>query len=204
MYDEHFEAMLEELGIMYLPKQLDPGPGVLFPLRDYRDRLTHAKLHPFYDLVLPSGVSRYAFLGKKPVVGPNYFGQSDETLRAIARTQQVGLVEGYYDLLACRLILPGVPILSTGTKSINEAHVQYLRLLGVEDVHLMFDNDDPKPGSSMGAGEQAMHYIKAEWERQCPLRFHIHQVPQSDPAECLRSRQGALQLKRMMQGIFRS
>src|SRR6202041_1882975 len=121
-----------------------------------------------------AGVAKYGFLGKKDnVPGPHWFGNSDETLRNIARNRSVGLVEGYYDLLACRLMMPGAPILSTGTKTVNESHIQYLRMLGVKDIHLMFDNEAPKGDKDVGAGELSARYIKNENDGKHGQRFHV-------------------------------
>jgi hypothetical protein len=202
LYAGHFEGILEELGIYYIPETLPPGPGILFPQRDYHERLNHGKLNPYYDLVLSGGSAKYGFLGQKPDRGPSWFGDTDRTLTNIARFRSVVLVEGAYDLLACRLLFPDCPVLTTGTKSVNVSHIQYLRILGVKDVHLLFDQDPPKEGRTEGAGKQAMNIIKNTWGPLTGIKFHVRVCPEKDAAACLGNRRAAGDLKYRLEQIF--
>jgi hypothetical protein len=59
-----------------------------------------------------------------PLEGPSVsFGHIDDCIRAIGKYQAVCLVEDYFDLLACPLLYPGAPILSTETQSVNQLHI---------------------------------------------------------------------------------
>jgi hypothetical protein len=202
-YDTHFTQILEELGILYVPKQVDPGPCVLFPQPDYHSRLTHGKIYPFYELMLRSGAAKYGFLGKKDSIrGPVWLGNSDQVLQLIAKYRTVVLVEGPFDLLACRLLWPNAAVMSTGTKSINEAHVQYLRMLGVKTVYLLFDYETAKEGKSEGAGEVAMSIIRNTWGQKSGIRFEIANCPNDDPSMCLEDYYAAKKLRDVLIGIF--
>jgi len=197
--------LIEEMEIIYVPKQVDPGPCILFPLRDYHGNMNSGRIKPFYELLLKYGPVKYGYLGNSEVIsGPTWFGNSDETLRHIAKYRSVGLVEGYFDNLACRLMKPDAPILSTGLKTINEMHVHYLQMLGVKTVNLMFDDDPAKEGFMLGAGAQAMESIQKHWDGKCGIEFHIHKLPANDPSLCLESYEPAMRLRHLLQGMFRA
>lgn len=198
------EPVLRELNIFYVPKQMDPGPGVAFPIRDIHDNMTHGKFHPFYELLMKNRegqetVAKYAALGKKESMrGPAFFGNSDECLRNIGRTQSVALVEGPYDLLGCRVLVRDCPVLSTGTKSFSIEHIYYLRMLGAKTFYLMFDNEPAKGEKTMGAGNQAMDYLAFKWSKDTGLDFRPLLCPADDASTCLEHGETAVTLTNIL------
>ena len=187
LIEPHFDEVVRDLNIFYLPKQVDPGPGIVFPQRDIHGRFTYGKFRPFYDLVLKAGPAKYAFLGKKDAIqGPIWFGNTDRTLVNIGRSRMVILVEGFFDLLACRLLVPDLPVMSTGTKSVNDEHIAYLQMLGVERIYLMFDNEvSSKPTDAEGAGNKAMRIISHTYGKKTGIDFRTIECPQDDASLCL-------------------
>lgn len=203
LIESNFDEVLRDLNIFYLPKQVDPGPGIVFPQRDIYGRFTYGKFRPFYDLVLKAGPAKYAFLGKKDQIqGPIWFGNTDRTLLNIGKARFVILVEGFFDLLACRLLCPDLPILSTGTKSINDEHIYYLQMLGVERIYLMFDNETAsKEGEEEGAGNKAMRIISNLYSKKTNIDFRTLGCPNDDASLCLESGRGAKLLRDVLQKI---
>jgi hypothetical protein len=169
MFRGRMEAVLEELAIVYVPKIMPPGPGILFPMLDVRDRYTLGRFAPMYELRIGNEIAKYAFLGKKAdTVGPTWLGMSHATIELILDCRFAVLVEGPFDLLACKLIALDVPVLSTGTKSFNEMHIDHLRMLGCKVLHVMFDNDD--------AGEKAASYLARTWNASVLSRKYANIV----------------------------
>lgn len=202
LIDENFDAVLRELNIVYIPKQVDPGPAIVFPHRDLYGRFRLGKMRPLYELVLKAGPAKYVFLGKKnTIVGPVLFGNTDETLTNIGRLRRVVLVEGYFDLLACRLLMPDLPVISTGTKSVNDDHIHYLQMLGVEDIYLLLDNEDAKGDRLEGAGNQATRIIANLYSKKTSIRFHPLGCPNNDPALCLTDYRSAILLRDMLRSV---
>lgn len=200
--EANFDAVLRDLNVFYIPKQLEAGPCLVFPQQDIYGNYTHGKLRPLYELKLKAGPAKYCFLGKKEnVKGPMWFGNTDRTLVNIGRTKSVLLVEGFFDLLACRLLMPDVPVLSTGTKSVNEDHIYYLQMLGVERVFLMFDNEKAKEGKEEGAGNQAMRVISAVYSKSTKIAFYPIGCPNDDPSMCLENYRSSVLLKELLQKI---
>lgn len=106
---DNFERALTELGCFYVPKIMEPGPAFLFPIIDDFDRTCqYAQTKPLEGSVL-GDKSKYRFIGSKPI-GPTWFGNTDETIKAVVSTGQVVLVEGPFDLLACRVLAPKPPL----------------------------------------------------------------------------------------------
>jgi hypothetical protein len=205
LIDGSFDAVLRELGVFYVPRQMDPGPCVVFPIRDYRNVLTNAKIRPFYNLVINGSPAKYATLGRKTVMGtPAWFGDTDTTLESIAKHRSVLLVEGTFDLLAIRLLAPHVPVLSPGGKRLNDAHIDYLRLLGVQDIHLMFDSEPPKDERyRQGAGEMAMAGIRRKYESEHQnIRWTSLSSFTSDASEALERQRTAWNLRGRLLDLF--
>jgi hypothetical protein len=206
LYRSNLDEIIAELDIMYVPRQMDPGPCVVFPLRDYRNMIVSAKVHPFYDIDFGSGqVSKYVVAGAPVAKGtPTWFGDSDRMLEAIVHHRSVLLVEGTYDLLACRLLCPDLPILALGGKRLSDAHIDYLRMLGVQKIRLMFDNDIAKVDQLEGSGLAAMRSIKQKWDGKHGLEVIIHQTVSSDPSDALKTRMLAWKLRDQIKSIFQA
>ena len=201
LIEANLEPVARELGIFYVPKQMDPGPCIVFPQRDLTNRYTHGKLKPFYDLVLRDNKVKYANLGKLDSIrGPNFFGVTDRTMIAMGKTRKAIFVEGFFDLYASRLLVPDAPIVSTGTKSIVESHVFYLQMLGVEEIILMFDNEPPKDETfKEGAGNQAMRYLSSKLSASTGMAFSTLLSPADDASQCLKFYESAIALKNRIQ-----
>jgi hypothetical protein len=194
LFKGRMEAVLEELVIVYVPKIMQPGPGILFPMLDVRDRYTLGRFAPMYELRIGNEIAKYIFLGKKAdTIGPTWLGMSHATIELILDCRFAVLVEGPFDQLACRLIAPDVPVLSTGTKTFNEMHITHLLMLGVKVLHLMFDNDD--------AGEKAASYLARTWNAKLDgrMKVQVQQCPASDPSEALKREASAKQLRNRLQ-----
>lgn len=199
---DSLDSVIRELEIFYVPRTMDPGPAIVFPLYDHHNRVRYAQLKPFYPLTGNSGPMKYARLGKAMSIGPVWFGDRDETLRAAGRYRSVCLVEGYFDLLACRLLHPDAPVLSTGTKKMSQIHMYYLRMLGVKTVHLMFDNEIAAHGKDEGAGNQAARYVAQEFQGKGGTELQIQACPAPDPSACLEDRRTAYSLRSMLHRLF--
>jgi hypothetical protein len=198
LFKSQIEDVLRELNYFYVPKQIQPGPAFVFPLRDIQGPYRVARMKPLFDLIINGTPARYAFLGNKHnVLGPNWLGMSPETIGRIIEKRFVCLVEGPFDQLACRLMAPDVPTISTGTKTFNEKHMAYLRLLGVRRVYLMFDNDELREGKQLGAGEIAAERLKGIWTHKLEGLIDIRklQPPAADPSDCLKALRSALSLR---------
>jgi hypothetical protein len=205
LIDANFDSILRELGVFYVPKQMDPGPCVVFPIRDYRNILTNAQIRPLYTLLINGAVAKYTTLGRKTVTGtPSWFGDTDAALLNICKYRSVLLVEGNFDLLAIRLLAPHVPVLSPGGKRLNDAHVDYLRLLGVQHVYLMFDNEPPKDARyKQGAGGMAMEHIRKKYEAQYPnIGWTSLCSFTGDASEALERQRTAWSLQRRLLQLF--
>ncbi len=199
LIEANMDSILRELNIFYVPKTMDPGPALVFPLQDVYGRYKSGKIRPFYELVFKAGPAKYSFLGKKEnVVGPSLFGMSDATLVNMGKTRSAILVEGYFDTLACRLLVPSAPVVSTGTKTVSEEHVHYLRMLGVQNIYLMFDNEAAKEGKEEGAGNQAMRILSAVLGRSTGLNIQALGCPNEDASMCLENYRSAFLLKQIL------
>lgn len=198
---DNFERALTELGCYYVPKIMQPGPAFVFPIIDI-DRTTcqYAQTKPLEGSVL-GGKSKYRFVGSDPV-GPTWLGNTDETIKAVVSTGQVVVVEGPFDLLACRVLAPEVPVMSPLTKRLGKGHQAYLRMLGLRRIYLMFDNELPSSGHSIGAGNLAMR----QYSKELATFFDVKTLfcPSSDPSEALKNAYTAEKLRSMLRSVIRS
>jgi hypothetical protein len=202
LIESRFDEIVHELGIFYIPKQVDPGPGIVFPQRDIYGRFTYGKYYPFEPIEFPSSTPKYIFLGHKdPLSRPQWFGNTDQVLTRIGVTRFVVIVEGFFDLLACRLLVPDLPVLSTGTKTINDDHMAYLQMLGVERVYLLFDNETSSRDDE-GAGNKAMRIISSVYGKKTGVDFRTLLCPNDDPSMCLESYRAAKLLRDQLQEIL--
>jgi hypothetical protein len=197
MIEPRFEQVLRELEIFYVPKQLAPGPCFCFVHRDAMGHRVRAKIRPYgWELVLKDGPAKYGLLGlKHKFVGPTWLGNSDETLQLIMKLGWVVLVEGPFDLLACRLTTVGVPVMSSGTKRLNEMHFAYLRVLGVKHIYFMFDSERGKNPGQLGAGAMATVGMIRDAKRHGMAWEQALICPAQDPSACLENSHSARLLK---------
>lgn len=169
---------IEDLQFIYVPSKVEPGPMFMFPEFDLDGKPMRSQTKPLYDL-LPD--SKYVTLGcsKEEFFGPVWLGNQDKALSLIMEKRYVVVCEGPFDLLALRVACPGVPSLCSLTKKIGEDHVDYLRLLGVKRVYLMYDNEFSE------AGERAMKGLKETYKGTLEIVPLL--CPAGDPSECLES-----------------
>lgn len=167
--------ILQELGVYYVPKTMVPGPMFVFPEFDVQGIPTRAQTKPLHDLF---GDGKYHTLGvkKESFLGPVWLGNSDQTLQRILDTHSLILVEGPFDLIAAKIAAPHQPIMSPLTKSLGEKHEDWLKIMGVKQLYLMFDNE------VSGAGEKS-----AEWLSQFfSIPAMSLRCPGADPSDCLK------------------
>jgi len=187
----NFDRVLTELKIAYVPKVLPPGPLFLFPIMDTEGEYNYAQSKPLEGSKYFG--KKYYRLGIEPV-GPQWLGNSLSTIRTIVETGIVGLVEGPFDLLACRLVAPEVPILCPLTKRIGKEHQAYLRMLGINTLYFMYDNEE---GATAGARYQSKVF------KSIPtMNCERLPCPSHDPSEALRSYDNAQQLRTLLKGLL--
>lgn len=81
LFADHIVSVLEEPNVCYVPKVMKPGPAVILPLLDVRNRYTLARIWPMYKLLIRDEAVKYAFLGPRAdTVGPNWLGMSHPTV----------------------------------------------------------------------------------------------------------------------------
>lgn len=184
--------VLDELQVAYIPKVMAPGPCFFFPLRDVDNTYPYAQVKPLPGSAIKT-TGKYHFMGTK-LLGPQWVGFERSTIQRIIRTRTVVVVEGAFDCIACRLLCPDIPVLSPLTKKLSMMkHVAFLRMLGVKNLYLMYDNE------ASGQGNKAM-----EVEAHTLSKFfdvHILLCPADDPSEALKSATVASKLKRMLRNV---
>ncbi len=192
MIDKNWDRVIQQLGFFYVPKQMEPGPAFIFPLRHIDGKFSSAQTKPFEGSVLSSMKSKYRFIGEAPA-SPRWLGNDRVTLKQIIDLRKVMIVEGPFDILAAKLMCPDVPIMSPLTKLLGKGHIAYLRMLGVRDLFLMYDNEESKKAKvTQGAGnismEQQAKFIKT-------MNVVPVMCPKSDPSNCLKNQQYAEKLR---------
>jgi hypothetical protein len=207
LFEKHLEPVLEELGIFYVPKQLSPGPGFVFPKFDATRAPVGGKFNPLgWELLINNTPAKYAILGLGfEFRGPSWIGNSDRVLKSLIEKRTVYLVEGPWDLVACRVLAPDVPVLTSETKTLNEMHWAYLKILGVKQVHFLFDNEfSTKREGAAGAGALASSGM-SEKAKEYGFKTSTLRCARHDPSECLKYRDAAIALKnslRLSDGII--
>jgi hypothetical protein len=111
------------------------------------------------------------------------------------------LVEGPFDLLACWVLAPEVPVMSPLTKRLGNEHQAYLQMLGLRRVYLMFDNELPSAGHSIGAGNLAMKQHSKDLSRYFDVRTLL--CPSCDPSEALKNGYTAEKLRSILRSVVR-
>jgi len=193
--EPNFDSVLTELKIFYVPKALTPGPMFVFPIMDTEGEYNYAQTKPLEGSIYHG--KKYYRLGVEPV-GPQWLGNSLTALRNIVKLGRVALVEGPFDLLACRLLVPAAPVLCPLTKTIGKDHIAYLRMLGIEVTCFLYDNEADLKGYS--AGRWQSKDIK-----EIPMmKSRVLACPASDPSQALRNYNTALALKSLLNRLLSS
>ena len=188
-YEGRFETVIRQLGYFYIPKIMLPGPAFVFPIRDVDGIYSCAQTKPLERSAL-AGQTRYRYIGDRPV-GPRWLGNDPATLRLIIEKRMVMCVEGPFDLLANRLIAPEYPTLSPLTRFLGRNHIAYLRMLGVRQLFIMFDNEE----GGAEAMEQQARQVKSIVVKPCAC-------PRKDPSAALEEEYGARDLSRWISQSF--
>jgi hypothetical protein len=195
----NFDRVLTELDCFYVPKQLLPGPMIVFPMRDIYGVPTRAQTKPFEGSIM-AGSGKYMYLGlkSKEFAGPSWLGTDPGTLKRIIEQKRAVLVEGAFDMLANRLLAPDIPTICPLTKTLGREHQLYLRMLGVETIYLMFDEDKPKEGYDIGGGLLSSRILQRDAK---DMTVEILRCPSSDPSKALELFVKATQLQRLLLGL---
>ena len=206
LIDSKFEEALTELNFFYVPKGFLPGPCFVFPQKDLAGQFPRAQTRPLYDVIYTnedgdaSKPAKYCVCGckKEEFKGPIWLGNQPRILQKIIECGWCIIVEGPFDLLACRLLAPDVPVICSMTKNIGLAHQAYLRMLGVKTIYLMYDNERPKKGKDAGEGSISMRRIQKEitW-----AQVEILLSPAEDASACLKSPITARRLKSLLYSV---
>jgi hypothetical protein len=204
LIESNLDPILRDLRVFYIPTQMKLGPSIVFPQLDYRSILTHYKLYPQWNFCINGQPTKYVNLGLPVEEGhPSWFGDTDWVLRSIKIYGRVLIVEGFFDVLAVRLLAPHVPVISSGSKRLNEAHIDYLGILGVKAVELMLDNEAGKQVGRDGAGIESARYLAKKFKGWHSIKtWDIHNCPAKDPSDCLRDRTTAHALRRQLLSLF--
>lgn len=198
LIEPNFDRVLTDLKITYVPRQIRPGPMVVFPIMDVDGEFNYAQTKPVEGSEFYSESKKYYYLGTEPI-GPRWLGNDPETIRKILKTRSVVVVEGPYDFLACRLVAPDVPVMCPLSKTLGPKHIAYLRLLGVRHLAFMLDNEDS------GVGQKAMAYQSRQVQKLPNVRTSILLVKATgggDPSLCLQTQEGARKLKSQLTSCF--
>jgi hypothetical protein len=169
--------VIEQLEIVYVPRGIGPGPGLLFPIRDLTGEVVRLHIR-----LLEDGPDIYKMKymslidDKESFLGPAWIGADEATLTAIIKTGEVLIVEGPLDLAAVRILDCPIPSLSSTNKKLSDDHWDYLRVLGVKTLYPMLDNEQSK------VGEKA-----ADWMTRNPYGIKVVPCtcPTKDPSAAL-------------------
>jgi hypothetical protein len=75
-------------------------------------------------------------------------------------------------------------------------------MLGVQKVHLVFDNEAAKEGKDARAGTQAARYVARQCAGVKGIEIEIHNPPATDPSDCRCDRRTALALRNQLRRLF--
>lgn len=201
LYKKNFEKAVRDLKYFYLPKLMEPGPMFVFPIRDVNGKHTCAQTKPLPGSAM-YGTTKYRYIGQKPL-GPRWLGNDPATLNAIIQHRCVLMVEGPFDLLACRLLCPEIPSMSPLTKFLGKHHITYLRLLGVQRLVLMYDNEEAGENKQSKGGTVAMYYQSKQIEEMgFKIKVDILDCASADASEALETDGRARQLRERLKQAF--
>lgn len=197
--EPNFGLVLDRLKVFYLPKALRPGPAFVFPIRDLDGRYNQAQVRPFADSCLFMEDHKYRRFGTdRSFRGPQWFGNDPITLQKIIMKRKVCLVEGPFDALACKLLVPDAPLMSSLTKGITEDQIEYLRILGVEHITTLFDNDETNKAGAKGA--HTTQY-RVEKKFNSGITVSISTGSAADPSDALKKEATAIELMLFLRGL---
>jgi hypothetical protein len=165
---------IQDLELVYVPEGLAPGPGLLFPIRDVSGEIKRAHIRVNDEEVY--GVRYISAVDRSLFIGPPWLGTDDATLAGIIQTGEVMVMEGPVDLLAIRTMEPRLPAICSLTKKLGRLHWDYLKMLGVSKVYMMFDNE--------AKGDAA---VESAEQRHTDFEIVHVTCPAKDPAKCLES-----------------
>lgn len=173
---EVVRAEVERMEMVYVPKGVGPGPGLCFPIRDVTGEIQRLHIRLLEDGPKKFGMKYMSLVDRDEFVGPAWIGLDDETLGAILRKQELLLVEGPLDLLAVRIMRCPVPSLSPTSKRLSDDHWKHLRILGVEKLLPMMDNEASEQGAKA-----------SDWLTRNPFRIDVTPLrcPSKDPSKAL-------------------
>ena len=199
--EPNFDEVLNRLQVFYLPKALRPGPCFVFPLRDLDSRLGIAQVRPLTDSYLFREDRKYRLLGTDySFKGPHWFGNDPATLQSIIEKKKVCLVEGPFDLLACKLLVPDAPVMTSLTKSLGEDHVEYLRILGVTNILTLFDDEYSEQGAKGALSTK--RNVEEKYAQGANIRVTpIEAGAASDPSDALKFEKLTTELKYLLQEL---
>lgn len=192
LFEKNFDQVLTGYRITYVPKQIPPGTLVLFPCRDVDDEWKYAQTKPLESSELYRPDRKYHFIGQKPL-GPAWLGSIPQDIKRILEQRTVIVVEGAFDFLACKLLVPTAPVLCPLTKQLSEKHIAYLRMLGVRDLVFMYDNEISQQGQ-IAAAHQSKRMSQLPGVRTRIIRI----AGGGDPSQALQSYQTATQLRQQL------
>lgn len=195
--EKNFDELLQTLRVFYFPKAHIHGPAFVFPIRGLDDQYTQAQIRPCEGSPMFDANKKYQRLGSGrhyASQGPPWLGNDLETIRRMIKLRVAILVEGPFDLLACRLLVPEAPVISSLTKGIGEDHLDYLSILGVNRMCLMFDNE------ASGQGQKGVDSTKRLVQKKScvPMVVESLPCPAADPSAALKSRVTAVALKAVL------
>ena len=176
---------VEDLEAIYVLKDVPPGPGILFPIRDVTGEIRRVHIRVNDPKVYGS---RYlSITDTDNFIGPPWLGMDDATLLAIIQTHTVIVMEGPFDLLAIRTLEPKLPAVSSLTKKLGEGHWDYLKILGVKRIYVMFDNE-----------AQGKLAASAMQERHKDFEITSVLCPAHDPSDAMKTPQKLSALRRIL------
>lgn len=188
-----FDEQLKRIGMFYIPKVMQPGPCFVCPLRDSTGEVRRVQTRPMPGSVLYSSDKKYYMLGDKDLfLGPSWLGNDPLTIAQILERRAVYIVEGAFDLLACRLVVPptrpdSLPSLCPLGKTLGKKHILFLKMLGVRTLYLLMDHE------TSGVGDKSMKFMEEDLKD-----FEVHIVEQTgggeDPSSALKNLSSARRL----------
>lgn len=178
---DEVRPVIEQSGVRFIPKQIvsEGGGAYSFPVFDPLGYLSLAQLR----FVHPVGESqtRYVLIGNQSEhLGPRWFGLDPGTLERLTLTRTVLIVEGPFDVLACRIILGAdIPVLCPLGKKLYDDHVRDLQCLGVVKILAMFDSDEAGASAKLPS-------IPTRRGHKQDVERTILRCPGKDPSDCLK------------------
>lgn len=197
----NFKRVFDELGYVYVPKQMQPGPMFVFPIRSLDGMIRHCQSRPLPGSAEYAEKKKYMWLRpqEEKTSEPSWLGNDPGTIQRIIDYRFVVLVEGAFDLLAARLLEPDLPIMSSLTKALGSGHEKYLQILGVNKIWGLMDNEQQPAKGRIAAGKFSMQVMR---DKITSMEFKILNCPSSDPSKALESPIKARQLQRLLHTLL--